>query len=103
MFTQFDFRHKQDVFMQVLLSILKALVNPANQVECRASLACHRFVSAVSDDAAYVLAVLQQELAEQIGVLVYEQSLRVCHFVLKLLFTHFPLVCSLTLAALAER
>ena len=80
--SRLDFRHKQDVFMQVLLSAFKTLVDSANQVERRASLACHRLVRSVSDDTAYVLAVLKQQLAEQISVLIYEQSLRVCHFVL---------------------
>ena len=85
--SRLDFRHKQDKFMQVLLSAFKTLVDSANQVERCASLACHSLLCSVSDDTAYVLAVFKQQLAEQISVLIYEQSLRVCHFCFKLLFT----------------
>lgn len=77
--SRFDFRHEQYIFMQVLLSVLEALVDASYGIESHTSLADSNFVSTIPNDTAYILAVLQQQLAKQIGVLVDEQSLRVCY------------------------
>ena len=50
--------------MQVFLSMLKALIDTSYNIKSRASLADSNFVSTISNDATYILAVLKQELAE---------------------------------------
>lgn len=84
--SRLDLRHKQDIFMQVFFSMLKALIDASYDIESRASLADSNLVSTIPNDATYILAVLQQKFAEQISVLVDKQSLRVCHFYMFYIF-----------------
>jgi hypothetical protein len=93
--SRLDFRHKQDIFMQVFFSMLKALIDASYDIESRASLADSNLVSTISNDATHILAVLKQEFAEQISVLVDKQSLRVCHFYMFLyIYFAYPLFLS---------
>lgn len=88
--------------MQVFFSMLKALVDASYDIESRASLADSNFVSAISNDATYILAILKLELAEQISILVDKQSLRVCHFYM-FLYIYFALFSCRPLTAGGER
>lgn len=82
--------------------MLKALVDASYDIESRASLADSNFVSTISNNATHILAVLKQELAEQISVLVDKQSLRVCHFYM-FLYICFALFSCRPLTAGGER
>lgn len=88
--------------MQVLLSVLEALVDAPYDIESRTSLADGNFISTISNDTTYILAILQQQLAKQIGVLIDEQSLRVCHFYM-FLYIYFALFSCRPLTAGGER
>lgn len=88
--------------MQVFLSTLKVLVDASYNIKSRASLADSNFVSTLSNDATHILAVLKQEFAEQISVLVDKQSLRVCHFYM-FLYIYFALLSCRPLTASGER
>lgn len=82
--------------------MLKALIDASYDIESRASLADSNLVSTISNDATHILAVLKQELAEQISVLVDKQSLRVCHFYM-FLYIYFTLFSCRPLTACGER